>query len=188
MKFLDLKFVSVCGVRGTKGPKQRPSVDPELALQDLPTDDPSRKLNNRGKNPTRRNKPGSKKTKRKNITKANKKRNKSKKKNGLVKREAFSKESNPASLKKGKKKDKSKKHRQNKRRTKGKKKRKRKKTNKKRGNLRQGESGAPDGSDVRTRQVWPWMVGSINCVQYQIKPVNELIFKLFDCSSYSMQI
>ena len=180
MRFLDLKCVSVCGVRGTKGPKQRPSVDPELALQDLPTDSPSRKLSNRGKNPTRRNKPGSRKAKRKRITKAQKERNKSKKKNGLVKREAFSKESNPARLKKGKKKDKSKKHRKNRRKAKGKKNRKRKKTNKKRGNSRQGESGAPDGSDVRTRQVWPWMVCSINCVQCQIK--------LFNCSSCPMQI
>ena len=76
----------------------------------------------------------------------------------MVKREAFSKELNPAGLKKGKKKDKSKEQRK---KTKGKKRRKGKKT-KRKGNSRQGESGAPDGSDVRTRQVWPWMVRRFN--------------------------
>ena len=34
----------MCGVRGTKGPKQRPSVDPELAPQE---DSPSRKIGRR---------------------------------------------------------------------------------------------------------------------------------------------
>ena len=156
-----LDYISVCGVRGTKGPKQRPSVDPELALQDLPTENPSRKLSNRGKNPTRRNRPGRKKAKRKKITKFNKKRNRSKNKNGLVKREAFSQESNKSKLKKGKKKNKSKERRKNRRKTKGN--RKRKKT-KRKGNSRQGESVAPYGSDVRTRQVWPWLVSqSIVC-------------------------
>ena len=139
----------MCGVRGTKGPKQRPSVDPELALLELPPDgpsvqSPSRKLNNGGRSPTRWNLPGSKKTKRKQTTKANKK----KSKNGLVKREAFPKEQNPSRLKNGKKKKKL-------RKKNGKRKKARRK-----GKSRQGESGELDESDVRTRQVWPWMVGS----------------------------
>ena len=143
----DPKCVSVCGVRGTKGPKQRPSVDPELALLELPPDgtsvqSPSRKLNNGGRSPTRRNLPGSKKTKRKKTTKANKK----KSKNGLVKREAFPKESNPSRLKNGKKK-------KERRKKNGKRKKARRK-----GKSRQGAE--PDVSDVRTRQVWPWLVGS----------------------------
>ena len=116
------------------------------------------------------------------MTKVNKKRNRPKNKNGLVKREAFPQESNKSKLKKGKKKKKTKELRKKRRKTKGKKNRKRKKT-KRKGNSRQGESGAPDGSDVRTRQVWPWMVGSINCVQYQIKPANESNFSFFIVSN-----
>ena len=156
-KSLHNKYVSVCGVRGTKGPKQRPSVDPELALLDLPADNPSRKQNNGRKNPTKRKRPGSKKPKKKKTAKANKKKNRSRNKNGLVKREAFSRESNPSRLKNGKKKQK---RERNAGRTKGKKKKNRKrKKSRRKGELRQGESDGSDGSDIRTRQVWPWMVG-----------------------------
>jgi len=160
----------MCGVRGTKGPKQRPSVDPELALQDLPTNSPSRNVNNGRKNPTGRNGPGRKKTKRKKTTKANRKRNKPKNKNGLVKREAFSQESNKSKLKKGIKKNKSKG-----RRKKNRKKNKKRKKTKRKGKSRQGESGSPDGSDVRTRQVWPWMTSivfdsSFICTGHNVSP------------------
>ena len=66
--------------------------------------------------------------------KANKKRQK--KKNGLVKREAFPKESNPSKLRNvNKKKDRKK----NAGRTKGKKKRRKGKKSRRRGKLRQGE-------------------------------------------------
>ena len=148
---LDPKCVSVCGVRGTKGPKQRPSVDPELALLELPPDgpsvqSPSRKLNNGGKSPTKWNVPGSKKNKRKKTTKSDKKRKRPGNKNGLVKREAFPKESKPSRLKNGKKK-------KERRKKNGKMKKMRRK-----GKARQGAE--PDVSDVRTRQVWPWLVGS----------------------------
>jgi len=175
----------MCGVRGTKGPKQRPSVDPELALLDPPADSPSRNSPSRkspsrksplknkgGKNPTRWNKPGRKKTKRKKTTKANKKRKMPKKKNGLVKREAFPKESNPSKLRNvNKKKDRKK----NAGRTKGKKKRRKGKKSRRRGKLRQGESGASDESDVRTRQVWPWMASiafnsSFICAGHSVSP------------------
>ena len=126
--YLDFN-VSVCGVRGTKGPKQRPSVDPELAPS---PQSPGRKLENGRRNSTQRRK-------------AKKKRKTSQNQKGLVKREAF-----PAKSK----------HRE---KTKeGRKKRRRKKGRKKamiKGKLRQGEGGAAlQGQDVRTRQVWPWMV------------------------------
>ena len=137
----------MCGVRGTKGPKQRPSVDPELALFDLPTNSPSRKLNNKGK----------KKTKRKEIAKANKKSKRLKNKNGLVKREAFPQVSDPSRLKNGKKK---RDRRKKVGKAKGKKKNRKRKKTRRKGKSRQGESGESDESDVRTRQVWPWMVGS----------------------------
>ena len=116
----------MCGVRGTKGPKQRPSVDPELAPS------PQRKLENGRRNSTQRRK-------------AKKKRKTSQNQKGLVKREAF-----PA---KSKHLEKTKEGRKKRRRKKGRKKAMIK------GKLRQGEGGAAlQGQDVRTRQVWPWMV------------------------------
>ena len=121
--YLDFN-VSVCGVRGTKGPKQRPSVDPELA--------PSPQSQNERRNSTQRRK-------------AKKKRKTSQNQKGLVKREAF-----PA---KSKHLEKTKEGRKKRRRKKGRKKAMIK------GKLRQGEGGAAlQGQDVRTRQVWPWMV------------------------------
>ena len=65
--FLNRYCIAVCGVRGTKGPKQRPSVDPELAPKE---DSPSRKIGRRINQ--KRKKTGSSKS-RKNKARARRK-------------------------------------------------------------------------------------------------------------------
>ena len=144
--FLNRYCIAVCGVRGTKGPKQRPSVDPELAPQE---ESASRKIGRRINQ--KRKKTGGSKS-RKNKARARRK-GESKTKKGLVKRDTA--RSHTKKLRTGKLKNHPKK-----KGGKGKsKKKKRKKGKKKKGSsTRQVASSAPLGSDVRTRQVWPWMV------------------------------
>merc|ERR1712107_65562 len=71
----------MCGVRGTKGPKQRPSLDPELAPQE---DSPSRKIGRRIKQ--KRKKTGGSKSRKKKKATARKK-GESRNNKGLVKRD-----------------------------------------------------------------------------------------------------
>ena len=138
----------MCGVRGTKGPKQRPSVDPELAPQE---DSPSRKIGRRI-NQKRKKTGGSKSRKKKKATA--RKKGESRNKKGLVKRDTALSSTN--SLRAGKLKNRPKKKGGD---GKSKKKKRRKGKKKKGSSTRQDASSAPLGSDVRTRQVWPWMVG-----------------------------
>merc|ERR1712219_49582 len=70
------------------------------------------------------------------------------------------------------KKNKKKEREKNAERTKGKKKNRKRKKSRRNGKLRQGES---DGSDVRTRQVWPWMASivfnsSFICAGHSVSP------------------
>ena len=133
----------MCGVRGTKGPKQRPSVDPELAPQE---DSPSRKIGRRIINERREKSGGSK------LRKEKRRKGKSRNKKGLVKRDAA--KSNAKRMKN----DKLKNHPKKKEGGRKSKKKKRRKGTKNKGSSRQDANSAPLGSDVRTRQVWPWMV------------------------------
>ena len=130
----------MCGVRGTKGPKQRPSADPELAPQEA---SPSRKIGRRINQ--KRKMTGGSKSRKKKARARNKK--------GLVKRDTArpsTKKLRTDELKNRPKKKKGD--------GKSKKKKRRKGKTKKGSSTRQDANSAPLGSDVRTRQVWPWMV------------------------------
>ena len=137
----------MCGVRGTKGPKQRPSADPELAPQEA---SPSRKIGRRI-NQKRKKTGGSKSRKKKARAR---KKGESRNKKGLVKRDTARSSTN--NLRAGKLKNRPQKKGGD---GKSKKKKRRKGKKKKGSSTRQDANSAPLGSDVRTRQVWPWMVG-----------------------------